>query len=65
MGGSPRKMNKATLQMAATAMSDKNAIAANVAKTLNITNTTLYAYVNGDDSLKQTSRTAIAATKKN
>lgn len=53
MGGRPRKMNKATLQMAATAMSDKNAIAANVAKTLNITTTTLYAYVNGDGSLKE------------
>ena len=39
--------------MAATAMSDKNAIAANVAKTLNITTTTLYAYVNGDGSLKE------------
>lgn len=46
-------MDKATLQMAATAMTDKNAIAANVAKTLHMTTTTLYAYVNGDGSLKE------------
>jgi hypothetical protein len=38
--------------MAMAAMSDRNSIAANVAKKLGITTTTLYSYVNGDGSLK-------------
>ena len=36
-----------------TAMADKNVVASEIAKKLNITTTTLYAYVNGDGSLKQ------------
>lgn len=51
-GGRPRKMTKATLKMAMSAMSDPNAIAADVAKRLGITTTTLYVYVNGDGSPK-------------
>lgn len=51
-GGRPSKMDKATLKMTMSAMSDKNAIASDIAKRLGITTTTLYKYVNGDGSLK-------------
>ena len=53
MGGRPRKMAAATLQMVAAAMANPNAIAHQVAKKLNITTATLYAYVNGDGTLKE------------
>lgn len=52
MGGRPRKMDEATLRMASAAMADPKAIAHEVAKKLNITTATLYAYVNGDGTLK-------------
>ncbi len=52
-GGRPRKMDRATVMMAMTAMADSRANAAEVARRLNITTTTLYAYVNGDGTLKQ------------
>lgn len=52
-GGRPRKMTTATLKMAMTAMADQQSVAADVAKRLGITTTTLYAYVNGDGSLKE------------
>ena len=42
-----------TLKMAMTAMADSQSVAADVAKRLGITTTTLYAYVNGDGSLKE------------
>ncbi len=45
-------MDRATLQMAMAAMSDRTAVAAEVARRLGITTTTLYVYVNGDGSLK-------------
>lgn len=51
-GGRPRKMDRATLTMAMTAMADPKANAGDVAKRLGITTTTLYAYINGDGSLK-------------
>lgn len=51
-GGRPRKMTRTTLQMAMTAMADPKSVAADVAKRLGITTTTLYTYVNGDGSLK-------------
>jgi len=51
-GGRPRKMTVTTLKMAMAAMSDPKSIAADVAKNLGITTTTLYSYVNGDGSLK-------------
>ncbi len=69
MGGRPRKMDRATLQMAMAAMSDRAAVAAEVARRLGITTTTLYVYVNGDGSAKaagqalldgRTSQTAVA-----
>ena len=52
MGGRPRKMDRATLTMAMAAMSDPKAKAAEVARRLGMTTTTLYAYVNGDGSPK-------------
>ncbi len=52
MGGRPRKMDRATLQMAMAAMSDRQAVTAEVARRLGITTTTLYVYVNGDGSPK-------------
>ena len=52
MGGRPRKVDVATLKMAAAAMSDPKSVAAEVAKRLGITTATLYSYVNGDGSLK-------------
>ena len=52
LGGRPRKMNRATLLMAMAALRDPTAVAAEVAKRLGITTTTLYAYVNGDGTVK-------------
>jgi DNA invertase Pin-like site-specific DNA recombinase len=52
MGGRPRKMDRATLTMAMAAMADPKAVAAEVAKRLGITTTTLYVYLNGDGSPK-------------
>lgn len=52
-GGRPRKMDRATVMMAMAAMADPKANASDVARRLNITTTTLYAYVNGDGTLKQ------------
>ncbi len=48
MGGRPRKIDRATLTMAMAmaAMADSKAVAADVAKRLGITTTTLYVYVN-------------------
>jgi DNA invertase Pin-like site-specific DNA recombinase len=53
LGGRPRKMDVSTLRMAMSAMSDKNAVATNVAKKLGMTTTALYMYVNGDGSPKE------------
>jgi hypothetical protein len=46
-------MDRATLRAAMAAMVDPNAKAAEVARRLGITTTTLYAYVNGDGTVKQ------------
>jgi len=51
-GGRPRKMTRTVLQMAMTAMADPDSVAADVARRLGITTTTLYEYVNGDGSPK-------------
>jgi DNA invertase Pin-like site-specific DNA recombinase len=53
MGGRPRKMNVAVLRMAMAAMADRQSVAVDVAKRLNITTATLYTYVNGDGTLKE------------
>lgn len=51
-GGRPRKMDKATVQMAMDAMSNPKSCARQVAKKLGITTATLYMYVNADGTLK-------------
>ena len=53
LGGRPRKMTKATLHMAMSAMADSTSNAGEVARRLGMTTTTLYVYVNGDGSLKR------------
>ena len=52
-GGRPHKMDAQTLKMAMAAMSEKKSVAQDVAKRLGITTTTLYMYVNGDETLKE------------
>jgi hypothetical protein len=58
-------MDAATLKMASAAMSDRKAIASEVAKRLNITTPTLYAYVNGDGSLKPAGDELLRTCEKN
>jgi DNA invertase Pin-like site-specific DNA recombinase len=53
LGGRPRKMTIETLKMAMAAMSDPKTKASDVAIRLGMTTTTLYAYVNGDGSVKE------------
>lgn len=62
LGGRPRKMDRATVMMVMSAMADPKANAADVARRLNITTTTLYAYVNGDGSLKQAGQDIVRGT---
>lgn len=54
MGGRPRKMTPEVLKMAMAAMADPQTQASEVAHRLGITTTTLYAYVNGDGTVKET-----------
>lgn len=54
MGGRPRKMTPEVLKMAMVAMADPQTQASEVAHRLGITTTTLYAYVNGDGTVKET-----------
>lgn len=61
LGGRPRKMDAAALRMAMAAMSDPKSVAFEVAKRLNITTATLYAYVNSDGSLKDPGHKILAA----
>ena len=51
-GGRPRKMDRETLRIAMAAMADRTTRAADLARRLGITTTTLYMYLNGDGSLK-------------
>jgi transcription initiation factor IIE alpha subunit len=60
-----RKMDQATLKMAMAAMSDSKSVAADVAKRLNMTTTTLYSYVNGDGTPKELGRKIIQSYKIN
>lgn len=53
LGGRPRKMDIQTLKIAMVAMEDSKSVGREVAKRLGITTTTLYAYVNGDGTLKE------------
>jgi DNA invertase Pin-like site-specific DNA recombinase len=52
LGGRPRKMTQAVVKMAMAAMADPQAKPSEVARRLGITTTTLYAYVNGDGTVK-------------
>jgi DNA invertase Pin-like site-specific DNA recombinase len=51
-GGRPRKMDRALLRMAMTAMADRTVEAKGLAKRLGISTTTLYTYLNSDGSPK-------------
>ncbi len=59
MGGRPRKVDKTTLHMAMSAMSDPNASPKEVARKLGISAATLYSYVNGDGSVKEAGQTLL------
>ena len=63
MGGRPRKMDRATLMMAMAAMANRKAVAAEVAKRLNLTTTTLYTYVNGDGTPKAAGQAVLDGTQ--
>jgi DNA invertase Pin-like site-specific DNA recombinase len=52
LGGRPRKMTQEVVKMAMAAMADPQAKPSEVARRLGITTTTLYAYVNGDGTVK-------------
>lgn len=62
LGGRPRKMDRATVMMAMAAMADQKANAIEVARRLGVTTTTLYAYVNGDGTLKQAGTQIMSGT---
>lgn len=51
-GGRPRKMDRAMLRMAMSAMASRETNARDLARRLGITTTTLYMYVNGDGTVK-------------
>ena len=51
-GGRPRKMDRAMLRMAMSAMASRETNAQDLARRLGITTTTLYMYVNGDGTVK-------------
>jgi DNA invertase Pin-like site-specific DNA recombinase len=53
VGGRQRKMTATTLKMAMTALADPGSSPKEVARRLSITTTTLYTYVNGDGSPKE------------
>ncbi len=53
LGGRPRKMDRTTLQMAMEAMAARETNAQDLARRLGITTSTLYAYVNGDGTVKE------------
>jgi DNA invertase Pin-like site-specific DNA recombinase len=52
LGGRPRKMTQEVIKMAMAALSDPQASPSAVARSLGITTTTLYAYLNGDGTVK-------------
>lgn len=62
-GGRPRKMDQSTLKIAMAAMSDRNSVAKDVAKKLNMTTTTLYDYVNPDGSPKKKAEKILSSQK--
>jgi DNA invertase Pin-like site-specific DNA recombinase len=63
-GGRPRKMDRAALMMAMSAMADPKTVAVEVAMRLGLTTTTLYAYVNGDGSPKAAGQAVLDGTQR-
>ena len=63
LGGRPRKMTATTLKMAMTAMAEPGSHPQEVARRLGITTSTLYAYVNGDGSLKDVGQRVLDAER--
>lgn len=55
-GGRPRKMNKNTLILAMKALKDRKMTVQQVAKMFNMTTTTLYVYLNGDGTTKESGK---------
>jgi DNA invertase Pin-like site-specific DNA recombinase len=62
LGGRPRKMTQAVVKMAMVAMADPQAKPSEVARRLGITTTTLYAYVNGDGTVKAAGQRLLETT---
>ncbi len=60
-GGRPRKMDHTMLRMAMNAMASRETNAQELARRLGITTTTLYAYVNGDGTVKAPGRKLLDA----
>ena len=61
MGGRPRKMDRAMLHMAMSAMAARETNPQDLARRLGITTTTLYMYVNGDGTVKAPGRKLLDA----
>jgi DNA invertase Pin-like site-specific DNA recombinase len=64
VGGRPRKVDRGALQMAMAALRDPKAKAAEVARRLGITTTTLYVYLNGDGTPKAAGKVVLDGTGK-
>jgi DNA invertase Pin-like site-specific DNA recombinase len=64
LGGRPRKVDRAALQMAMAALGDPEAKAAEVARRLGITTTTLYVYLNGDGTPKAAGKAVLEGAGK-
>jgi DNA invertase Pin-like site-specific DNA recombinase len=64
LGGRPRKVDRAALQMAMAALGDPEAKAAEVARRLGITTTTLYVYLNGDGTPKAAGKAVLESAGK-
>jgi DNA invertase Pin-like site-specific DNA recombinase len=62
LGGRPRKMTQAVVKMAMAALADPRAKPSEVAQRLGITTTTLYAYVNGDGTVKAAGQRLLETT---
>jgi len=65
VGGRPRKMTTATLKMAMVALAEPNNNATDVARRLGLTRTTLYTYVNGDGSVKESGQQLLDSEQSN
>lgn len=65
VGGRPRKMTAATLKIALAALTDSHSKADDGARRLGIARTTLYAYVNGEGSVKEGGQRLLDAEQPN